>query len=56
MATSHKAGEVYIMPETGPERTYHYVGAEARIHSGCESFEDIGWMHEDDYFLGLGRY
>ncbi len=44
-----EVGEIYMMPETGPGTTYHYIGAEAKKRDGWESLGDIGWMDEDGY-------
>ena len=51
-----EVGEVYIMPETGPGSTYHYVGAEAKVRSGWESLGDIGWVDEDGYLYLSDRH
>ncbi|MEM6703645.1 MAG: acid--CoA ligase, partial [Acidobacteriota bacterium] len=42
-------GEIFMMPETGPGSTYHYLGAEAKERDGWESVGDMGWMDEDGY-------
>ena len=41
-------GEIYFWAAEGPGSTYHYLGAEAKVHDGWESIGDIGWMDEDD--------
>lgn len=44
-----EVGEIFMMPETGPGSTYHYLGAEAKERDGWESLGDMGWMDEDGY-------
>lgn len=46
-------GEVYMMPDTGPGSTYHYIGAEAQRIDGWETLGDLGWL-DDDGYLYLG--
>lgn len=49
-------GEIYLMPETGPGTTYHYIGAEPkRRPDGWESLGDIGWVDEDGYIYLADR-
>jgi bile acid-coenzyme A ligase len=44
-----QVGEVYLLPETGPGSTYHYLGAEPRRRDGWESLGDLGWLDEEGY-------
>lgn len=51
-----EVGEIYMMPDTGPGSTYHYLGAEARKSGdGWESIGDIGWMDADGYLYLADR-
>jgi bile acid-coenzyme A ligase len=48
-------GEIYFWPAEGPGSTYHYVGAEPKVHRGWESIGDIGWIDEDGYVFLADR-
>jgi bile acid-coenzyme A ligase len=46
-------GEVYMLPDTGPGSTYHYLGATPKSREGWESLGDLGWLDEEGYlYLG----
>ncbi len=49
-------GEVYILPDTGPGTTYHYLGADAKKRGGWESLGDMGWKDEDGYLYLADRH
>jgi len=42
-------GEIYFLPDTGRNSTYHYLGAEARAHGEWESLGDLGHLDADGY-------
>jgi bile acid-coenzyme A ligase len=42
-------GEIYFLPDTGRNSTYHYLGAEARTHGEWESLGDLGHLDADGY-------
>ncbi len=49
-------GEIYFWAAAGPGSTYHYIGAEPKLHAeGWESIGDIGWMDEDGYVFLADR-
>ncbi len=48
-------GEIYFWAADGPGSTYHYLGAEPKIHNGWESIGDIGWVDEDGYVFLADR-
>ena len=50
-----EVGEIYMLPETGPGTTYHYLGAAAKALDGWESLGDMGWMDEDGYLYLADR-
>ena len=48
-------GEVFMIPDTGPGSTYHYIGAQAKKRDGWESLGDMGWMDDDGYLYLADR-
>ena len=51
-----EVGEIFILPDTGPGTTYHYLGAEAKKRDGWESLGDMGWKDEDGYLYLADRH
>lgn len=49
-------GELYMIPDTGPGSTYHYIGAAPRSRDGWESLGDMGWMDEEGYVYLTDRH
>ena len=50
-APTGEVGEIYMRAAEGPQSTYRYLGAEARLlaDSDWESLGDLGWMDADGY-------
>jgi len=44
-----EVGELYMLPDTGPGSTYHYIGATPKSRAGWESLGDMGWMDAEGY-------
>ncbi len=51
-----EVGELYMLPDTGPGSTYHYLGATPKNRDGWESLGDMGWMDGEGYVYLTDRH
>lgn len=48
-------GEIYFLPDLGPNTTYEYIGAEAKSVDGWQTYGDLGHVDEDGYLYIADR-
>ncbi|MCL4714351.1 MAG: AMP-binding protein [Hyphomonadaceae bacterium] len=48
-------GEIYFLPDRGPNSTYEYVGAQAKKLGDWESYGDLGHVDEEGYLYIADR-
>ncbi|MCW3834476.1 AMP-binding protein [Sphingomonas canadensis] len=50
-----EVGEIYFLPEKGPNSTYEYIGAEAKRVGDWETYGDLGHVDADGYLYIADR-
>ncbi len=48
-------GEIYLLPEGGPNSTYHYIGASAKMLGDWESLGDMGYLDNEGFLYIVDR-
>ena len=50
-----EVGEIYFLPDHGPNSTYEYIGAEAKRVGDWETYGDLGHVDEEGYLYIADR-
>jgi bile acid-coenzyme A ligase len=50
-----EVGEIYFLPDTGPNSTYDYIGAEARSIGNWQTYGDLGHVDAEGYLYIADR-
>ena len=50
-----EVGEIYFLPDTGPNSTYDYIGAEARSRGSWQTYGDLGRVDAEGYLYIADR-
>lgn len=50
-----EVGEIYFLPDAGPNSTYEYIGAESRAVGQWQTYGDLGHVDEDGYLYIADR-
>ncbi|WP_312010339.1 AMP-binding protein [Bradyrhizobium neotropicale] len=50
-----EVGEIYFLPDKGPNSTYEYIGAQAKSVGGWQTYGDLGHVDEEGYLYIADR-